>query len=138
MPEPAEAGDDLVGDQQDVVPAQDLLDRLEVAVRRHDHAARALDRLGDERRDRLGPFGEDQLLELVREPAGANAASSSPGSASQSRCGAVVWRIIGSGRSKFACTPGSPVRPADMTVTPWYPRWREMIFFFSGRPRTLL
>ena len=40
---------------------------LEVAGRRHEHAARALNRLGDERRDRLRAFGEDQLLEIVRQ-----------------------------------------------------------------------
>ena len=36
VPEPPEAGDDLVGDQQDVVAAEHLLDRGEVAGRRDD------------------------------------------------------------------------------------------------------
>ena len=44
--------------------------RLEVAGRRHQHAARAHHRLGDEGGHGLGPFGQDGLLQLLREAAG--------------------------------------------------------------------
>ena len=63
----AEAADDLVGDQQDVVLLEDRGDRGPVAVRRHDHSAGALDRLADHGGDGVGAFARDRLLELVRE-----------------------------------------------------------------------
>ena len=47
--EPAEAGDHLVGDEEDVVRAAQLAQRAQVAGRRHDHAAGALHRLGEQR-----------------------------------------------------------------------------------------
>ena len=62
----AEPGDDLVRDQQHVVPGADLADAREVVGLGRDHAAAALHRLGDEHGDRLRPFGEDGLLQLVR------------------------------------------------------------------------
>jgi hypothetical protein len=39
-------------------------------LRRHDHAAGAHHRLGDERGDRLRVFPPDQVFELVRQPHG--------------------------------------------------------------------
>ena len=63
---PAEAADHLVGDQQHVVLAADALDLLPVALRRHDHAARTLDRLADERGDVVGPELEDALFQAAR------------------------------------------------------------------------
>ena len=63
--EPAEAGDDLVGDQQHVVFLQHRLDLLPVAGRRRHDAAGAEDRLADEGGDRVRPLGQDHLLELV-------------------------------------------------------------------------
>ena len=47
--EPSEAGDHLVGDEQDAALAADPLDRRPVAVGRRDRAARADHRLADER-----------------------------------------------------------------------------------------
>ena len=69
--------DHLVGDEQDVVAAQHLLHAGKVAVRRHDHAARALHRLGDEGSDRVGT---SRLISAssCRPPIG-EAASLSPG-----------------------------------------------------------
>ena len=49
-----------------------------------------------------------------------------------------MCRISGSGRSNALCMLGSPDRLAAPSETPWYPRQREMIFFFSGRPSRLL
>ena len=43
-------------------------DLLEIGLRRHDHAARAHHRLGDEGRDRVRPLAHDQLLELGGKP----------------------------------------------------------------------
>ena len=65
-----EPGDDLVGHQQHVVFAQDGLDLLEIAARRQDHPAGALDRLGPQRRDGVGVLGEDQLFQLLGAAAG--------------------------------------------------------------------
>ena len=59
-PEPAEAADHLVRDEQDVALAADALDLGPVAVGRRDHAARADHRLADE------PGGA--LAELVEDP----------------------------------------------------------------------
>ena len=61
----AEAGDHFVGGQQHLVLVADRADAGEVVGRRHDHAADALDRLGEEHRDRLGALPQDRLLELV-------------------------------------------------------------------------
>ncbi len=63
--EAPEARDDLVGDQQDVVPGEDGLDLLPVTLRRRHDAARAEHRLADEGRDGLRRFGQDQLVEPV-------------------------------------------------------------------------
>ena len=75
-----EAADYLVGDEEHPVLAADAGDLRPVRVRRHDHPARALDRLRDERRHPLRPEVEDPLLdgprrlepELVRGPAAAS------------------------------------------------------------------
>jgi hypothetical protein len=55
----------FVGDQEHVVLGADRPDALEVIVGRHDHAARALHRLGNECRHGVGPFAKDRLFELV-------------------------------------------------------------------------
>ena len=52
-PGPPEAGHDLVGDHQDVVPVADLADALDVAVGRDEDAVRADDRLEEDRGDRV-------------------------------------------------------------------------------------
>ena len=64
----AEAGDHLVGDQQDVVLLQHRLDAREVTRRWDDHAARTLHRLGDEGGDGVGAFGGDQVFQLLDQP----------------------------------------------------------------------
>ena len=65
-----EAADDLVRDEGDVIVAQDRLDFLEVGLRRHNHATRTHDRLGDERRDRLRALALDQRFELASKARG--------------------------------------------------------------------
>lgn len=55
----AEAAHDLVGQAENVVLAQELMDLGEVGSRRHDDAATGLDRLGDEGRDGVGSFAQD-------------------------------------------------------------------------------
>ncbi len=62
--EPAEAADHLVVDHEYVVPLADRHDLFEIGFRRHDHAAGAHHRLGDERRHRFRPFFDDQRIEL--------------------------------------------------------------------------
>src|SRR5215216_148201 len=52
----AEARDDLVENQQDVVLVTYRPQRPHVLVRRHDHASRHEDRLGDDGRDGFGSF----------------------------------------------------------------------------------
>ena len=64
-PGAAEAGDDLVGDQQYVVFVADLAQFREIALGRHDDAAGAHDRLTDHAGDRLRAFGEDRLLDRL-------------------------------------------------------------------------
>ncbi|MNQ47493.1 hypothetical protein D3C85_613380 [compost metagenome] len=63
-----EAADHLVDDEQDGVFGEDLAHLRPVAVRRDDHPAGALDRLGDEGGDILLADLEDLLLQLVRGP----------------------------------------------------------------------
>ena len=60
---PADAGDDLVEDQQDVVPVADLPQDRQVLVGRVDHAAGVPDRLDHDRGDRVGVFHLDDLLD---------------------------------------------------------------------------
>ena len=59
----AEAGDHLVGDEEHVALAADLLHPLEIALGRREHAAGADHRLAEERRDALGSDLVDRLLE---------------------------------------------------------------------------
>ena len=61
-----EARDHLVDMKQDVVFPADALDLGPVAVGREHEAARAVDRLGRERRHLVGPELEDLLLQLAR------------------------------------------------------------------------
>ena len=63
----AEAGDDLVEDQQDAVPRRDLAQPLEIASGRQQHAGRSRHRLDDHRRDRLGAMQLHEPLEIVRQ-----------------------------------------------------------------------
>ena len=70
-PQPPEAGDHFIGDDQDAVPATDLKDLAQVVLRGHDDPARALDRFGDKRRDGLGTLPLDGALQLLGAPAGA-------------------------------------------------------------------
>src|SRR5207247_2649428 len=62
----AEAGHDLVEDEQDSVAVADLADGLKVAVRRRDDSVRTGDRLEEHRRDRLRAFVLEDLLEMRR------------------------------------------------------------------------
>jgi hypothetical protein len=66
-PGPAEAGDDLVGDEQDVVTGEDLLDAVVVVRRRDDDPACPQDRLPDECGDGVGALGGDDRLETSDE-----------------------------------------------------------------------
>lgn len=61
-----EARLDLVDDEQRAMRRKDLLDALEVALRRHDDARIALDRLRDERARMTGRRGLDDVLDHVR------------------------------------------------------------------------
>src|SRR5690606_3588351 len=65
--ESAEAADDLVDDEQDAVLAADLLHAPPIALRRNDHAARALHRLADEGADVFRTHGANAVLDLLRD-----------------------------------------------------------------------
>src|SRR2546427_10942618 len=65
-PRPAEAGDDLVADQQHVVTGADFTHARPVVVGGIDDAAAAVDRLADERPDGVGALAQDRLLERAR------------------------------------------------------------------------
>src|SRR5262249_59325752 len=60
----AQAGDDLVANEQDVVLGADVADVAPVLRRRDEDALVAADWLGDERGDAVGPFAENRALEL--------------------------------------------------------------------------
>ncbi len=62
----AEAADHFVGAQQHVVLTADALDFRPVAFRREDHAASALERLGDKAGDVVGAQFENLLFQLQR------------------------------------------------------------------------
>ena len=62
---PAEAGDDLVGDQEHAVAVADLAHQRPEGVGRHDHAAACLDRFGDEGGHRVGALEQDLALERL-------------------------------------------------------------------------
>ena len=61
----AEAGDDLVEDQQDAVPVADLAQALQVALRRHQHAGTAGHGLDDDGGDGAGVMQRDAALQVV-------------------------------------------------------------------------
>ena len=61
----AEARDDLVEDQQDVVRGADLAQALQIALRRHDDARRARERLDDHRRDVRRVVQRDQVEQAI-------------------------------------------------------------------------
>ena len=65
LPGPAPAGLHLVGDEQDAVLVEDLLERREQAVRRHREATDALDRLGDQRRDVTPGRGRQHMPQVL-------------------------------------------------------------------------
>ena len=60
-----EARDHLIGDQQHLVAVADLAQPREVVGRRRIDPARALHRLGDHRRDRVGAFALDRRHDVV-------------------------------------------------------------------------
>ncbi len=65
--ETAEAGDDLVEDEQDAVLVADRAQPLEIALGRHQHAGGAGDRLDDDGGDGRGIMQGDDALKLVGE-----------------------------------------------------------------------
>ena len=65
-PGSTEAGDDLVGNQQNVVSVRDLAQLRPVVVRRNDDTTSALHRLRNDGGDSLRIFVEQGLLELQR------------------------------------------------------------------------
>src|SRR5215470_17334610 len=65
--EPDEAADHFIVNDKNVVFATDLCDLLKVGSGRNDDPAGAHHRLGDEGRDRIRTFPDDQLLELDRQ-----------------------------------------------------------------------
>ena len=107
-----EAADHLVGDEGDVVLGQHRLHLLEIGLGRHQHAARAHHRLGDEGGDRLGSLALDHRLQVARQPAGvlllALAGLGILANSAGSRCAG--RRAIG--RSKSAWNTGMPDRLA--------------------------
>ena len=63
-PQPSETGDDLVGDQQDIVFLEHRLNRGPVACRRRNDTARSQHGFADESRNRIRTLGEDQFFKL--------------------------------------------------------------------------
>ena len=62
----SEAADHLVGDQQDIVLVADGAHAGEVVVRRHENAADALHRFGDQGGHGFRPFADDRFLQIAR------------------------------------------------------------------------
>ena len=80
MPGAAEAGGDLVADQQDAVRVAQLAHRAQVAVGLHQHPRRALDeRLDDHRGDLVAVLGEDAARRSVDVAGRGRSASNSSG-----------------------------------------------------------
>ena len=67
MAEPAEAGDDLVEDQQDAVLVADRAQPLQIALRRRQHRGRARHRLDDDGGDGGVAVQRDDALQFVGE-----------------------------------------------------------------------
>ena len=65
--DPSEAGDHLVGREQDVVAVAELAHALPVTRGRDERAAGVLDRLHVDETDRLGTHLQDRPLELVEQ-----------------------------------------------------------------------
>src|SRR5262249_58244623 len=71
---PAEPGDHLVEDQQDVIAVAELAQATQVAVRGRHEAAETGHRLDHDRRNRPRPLANDGLLDGVRAGEGAGIA----------------------------------------------------------------
>ena len=69
-PEPPEGGDHFVGNIEDLVLPADLADAPEITVRRHDDAARGLDRFADESADLFRADPLDSLPEFLDQEIG--------------------------------------------------------------------
>ena len=87
--------------------AAQLAQRREVARRRHDHAARALHRLDEQRGDRVRALARDRALGLGEAPARRTPRGVLP---LPYACGPGTWTKPGSGRSNGSVQLGSPVR----------------------------
>ena len=64
---PTEAANHLVAHGENVVLGAHCGDLFEIFLRRHDHAAGPHHRFGDESRDRVGTFFQDQRFQFVRK-----------------------------------------------------------------------
>jgi len=107
----------LVGDQQDAVLVADALDLGPVGFRRDDHAARALDRLADERRDAVGAEFLDLLIEGTRDLQPELGRRQVAAVAYQYGCG--MWTMSGIGSPPCSCMNAMPPRLAPAIVLPW-------------------
>jgi hypothetical protein len=67
---PAEAADHLIGDEQQVVFANDGLHLLPIRARRGQPTAGAHDRLADERANGVGAFAQDHFFKRRGQPGG--------------------------------------------------------------------
>ena len=117
LAEPAEAGDHLVGDQQDAVLVADALDLRPVGVRRDDHAAGALHRLADEGRDVVDAELRGSCARARRPSSGRTRPGACP-APSSNQYGCSMCTMPGIGRSPCACCAGMPPRLMPPMVLP--------------------
>ena len=117
-----EAALDLVGDEEDALLVEDLLDALEVAVRRHDDAALAHHRLGDEGADvarevqagDLADAARAEQVALVGRGLGEAAVAVRRGREGDARhvgaAALLAARVAGHREGRVACGRGSSTR----------------------------
>ena len=123
----AEAGDHLVGDQEDVVTTAELLESLQVALGRTDHTTRPDDGLGDDRRDVLGSElrhrpayrvdvvgGDPSRLRDQRRRAVAIAVVLQPGDARPERVEAVIAAVTAEDDLLVGAPFELPVAPGQL------------------------
>ena len=106
-PGPPIAGDDLVEDEEDPVPAQDGLDPGPVVLVGDEHAADSHDRLAHEGRDPLGAELGDLRLELGDQHIGGDAL-----------VGGVRWTKPPGSGVKPSCSGAMPVAAVASQLDP--------------------
>ena len=130
----AEAADHLVEHEQDAVRVADLAQALQVALRRHQAAGRAGDRLDEAGGDVLGAVEIDEAHQVLGQLDAVRAFAAARRGFPSGACGACA-RCPGSVGPKLRRLLTMPASDTPPKLTPWYARSRETNMLRPPWPR---